>query len=278
MIKCPDSLLGSTADMPTTYAPTTMDVPTTTTSVTQQPARTTLSVTTNGRYMTETSSMKVHVHSTGGFDNGGSSPTFSPSDDNNWTWPDTETSTDGAFETVDDLQITGNFSVSSEVTVVEPYVSSNYDWTAENLTIDSAVLDSAATEPVATSSTADEPIANSAEESTQEPTASLEIETISNTTDESTNDECNDCTITLGHRTDNLSSQETRKKRMSEIIIDGTRCFQVVCLPRPPSSFNVTDASPTGFQGFGERSSKYQNVYYVVLYTVRSDVIRGRKE
>jgi len=63
-------------------------------------------------------------------------------------------------------------------------------------------------------------------------------------------------------RTDEISAlSEGRRivKRMSEIIFNGTHCFQVVCSSPSPVT-NVTEV-PNGFQGFSEKSSKYQSVY-----------------
>lgn len=71
-------------------------------------------------------------------------------------------------------------------------------------------------------------------------------------------------------RTDEIiASSEGRRivKRMSEVIFNGTHCFQVVCSSPSPVT-NVTEV-PNGFQGFSEKSSKYQSVYSYVycLYT-----------
>lgn len=63
-------------------------------------------------------------------------------------------------------------------------------------------------------------------------------------------------------RTDEIiASSEGRRivKRMSEVIFNGTHCFQVVCSSPSPVT-NVTEV-PNGFQGLSEKSSKYQSVY-----------------
>ncbi|XP_022160747.1 transmembrane channel-like protein 3 isoform X2 [Myzus persicae] len=53
----------------------------------------------------------------------------------------------------------------------------------------------------------------------------------------------------------NASSKERRiVKRMSEVIFNGTHCFQIVCSP-PSPVINVTEV-PNGFQGFSEESSE----------------------
>jgi len=255
MIKCPFLEPSFSSNfVPTTFVPTTNVPPTTATLMKQ--AGTTLLVTSN-EYTTETSSIENYDQKFG-FDNVSNShdsPTFNPLDDNNWTWPDdNESITDGVFKTVDDLHIIGNYSISSEVTVVEPNVSSiNYDLITNNLstdpTMDSATDSVTTTEPTASS------IVGSTVSSVTESLGSLETEMTPDTMVESTKNECDNCTITHDHRTDNVSSPKMRKKRMSEIIFDGTHCFQVVCSPRPPVS-NVTEV-PMGFQGFNDKSSKY---------------------
>jgi len=63
-------------------------------------------------------------------------------------------------------------------------------------------------------------------------------------------------------RTDEIiASSEKRRivKRMSEVIFNGTHCFQVVCSSPSPVT-NVTEV-PNSSQGFSEESSKYQSVY-----------------
>jgi len=251
LINCPflEPSLGSTV-IPTTFAPTT-NVPTTT-MLTKQ-VMTTLMFTPDAYTTIETSSTKDYVHDDFNSHHNGS--TFNPIDDNNWTWPDSESITDGIFETVDGLQITGNYSVSSEITAVESAVSSvNHDDLITNISTTDSVTMSSASEPITIPVT--------------EPTASLETEMIPNTTtDESvftTRNECNNCTITYDRRTDNVLSTETRKKRTSEIIFDGTHCFQVTCSPRPPS-LNVTEV-PKEFREFKEKSSKYFCTKIISVY------------
>jgi len=58
-----------------------------------------------------------------------------------------------------------------------------------------------------------------------------------------------------------ITSAEERRivKRMSEVIFNGTHCFQIVCSPPTPVTKYVTEV-PNGFQGFSEKSSKYQSV------------------
>lgn len=59
-----------------------------------------------------------------------------------------------------------------------------------------------------------------------------------------------------------IASAEERRivKRMSEVIFNGTHCFQIVCSPPSPVTKYVTEV-PNDFQGFSEKSSKYQRVY-----------------
>lgn len=59
-----------------------------------------------------------------------------------------------------------------------------------------------------------------------------------------------------------ITSTEERRivKRMSEVIFNGTHCFQIVCPPPSPVTKYVTEL-PNDFQGFSEKSSKYQRVY-----------------
>lgn len=61
---------------------------------------------------------------------------------------------------------------------------------------------------------------------------------------------------------ENIASAEERRivKRMSELIFNGTHCFQIVCSPPSPVTKYVTEV-PNGFQGFSEKSSKYQSLY-----------------
>ncbi|XP_029345531.1 transmembrane channel-like protein 2 [Acyrthosiphon pisum] len=56
---------------------------------------------------------------------------------------------------------------------------------------------------------------------------------------------------------ENTESAEERRivKRMSEVIFNGTHCFQIVCSPPSPVTKYVTEV-PNGFQGFSEKSSE----------------------